>query len=266
MNEQQIKNIARGVFNEMQGSSSFSSFQTSSHLHNSSDSPRINEGDLIRGDKYIAGILADDTGSGADILTITNGVSNPSRIAFYGIAQNPKTGTAIQKATITGEAQLGRCYINHGNQTIIPIQDNIIQTCASTSFDGYSLEQPLTLTAGVTAGDTSATLSTSWGGGTQLEFVVFSSGENRPVLFGAGIPNLFWNDPLTANASSTINLITSYIPRVNVDGTALASWVDSQHGTLPAIKVIAWTDTSITLQSSIAPSSGWKVTANLIIT
>lgn len=63
-----------------------------------------------------------------------------------------------------------------------------------------------TLTASLSAGDISATLSSAWTGNTIPIYVTFSSGEARSVQFINGSTAISWDAPLTDSATDTITV------------------------------------------------------------
>ncbi len=98
-----MRQIAEEVYKSKQSVDVYSSFQTSSHNHNGVDAPRVSESDLIPSNKYrLTGIFP--AGDGNLVLT---GVSNPSSIAFYGVATSGGSGG---RAVVNGIAYLGSCF------------------------------------------------------------------------------------------------------------------------------------------------------------
>jgi hypothetical protein len=65
----------------------------------------------------------------------------------------------------------------------------------------------LTLTASLTAGATSATLSSSWSYPTCSQLVNFSDGEQRNVTFTRSSTSITWADGLTGNATTAISTV-----------------------------------------------------------
>lgn len=63
-----------------------------------------------------------------------------------------------------------------------------------------------TLTAGITAGDTSATLTAAWTLTSGIYYTVFSNQENRNVSFTQDSTSITWSGGLTTNASTTITV------------------------------------------------------------
>lgn len=67
--------------------------------------------------------------------------------------------------------------------------------------------QNLTLTATPAAGDTSATLTTTWTSITCQQLVVFSNSNQRTVVFTQGSTNIFWQTGLLTSATTAISTI-----------------------------------------------------------
>lgn len=67
--------------------------------------------------------------------------------------------------------------------------------------------EDLTLTGSLSAGDTSATLTSSWTHITCQQLVVFSNSDQRTVIFTQGSTNIFWQTGLTDTATVDITTI-----------------------------------------------------------
>lgn len=67
--------------------------------------------------------------------------------------------------------------------------------------------EDLTLTGALSVGDTSATLSSAWTSITCQQYVVFSSGEQRTVIFTQNSTNIFWQTGLTETATVDITTV-----------------------------------------------------------
>lgn len=65
--------------------------------------------------------------------------------------------------------------------------------------------EDLTLTGALSSGATSATLTASWSPVTCQQLVVFSSGEQRTVLFTQNSASISWQSALTASATTAIS-------------------------------------------------------------
>ena len=67
--------------------------------------------------------------------------------------------------------------------------------------------QNLTLTAGVSVGDLSATLSAAWTSISCQQLVVFSSGEQRTAYFTQNSASITWQSPLTATGTTALSCV-----------------------------------------------------------
>lgn len=72
--------------------------------------------------------------------------------------------------------------------------------------------QDLTITGSLSVGDTSATLSSAWTGGTTKVQVTFSSGEFRLCRVVTGSTSITWDAPLTDTATTDITVGTQFYP------------------------------------------------------
>lgn len=106
--DKNIKDIANKAIKAEQKRAKYGLSNLGLHTHNGTDSPRINESDLVRNIKIYAQIAADSSPPNPATLTIPN-VPNLNSIKFYGYAV--KTD---ERATINGEAQFGRNYLYNG--------------------------------------------------------------------------------------------------------------------------------------------------------
>ncbi len=68
-------------------------------------------------------------------------------------------------------------------------------------------QSDLGITGSLAVGATTATLDTAWPNITCQQLVVFTSGEQRTVIFTQNSTNIFWQTPLTATATDTIDTI-----------------------------------------------------------
>lgn len=100
------------------------------HTHNGNDGLRLNARDIVPNNKYLSGLIVTEPGGTG---SITNGIFNPSKITFYGIARTPTSGTATTKCVLNGEAQLGNCFELIPPQ-IVPDANNVIQANTSSTF------------------------------------------------------------------------------------------------------------------------------------
>lgn len=131
MDEQKIREIIRDEYNKIQGLDQFSSFQTSSHNHNGTDSPKINQSNIVPSVRASGSITFSQSTLYQLALTF-----NPTSVWFYGIAVNNSGSSPTIRAHCVGNAQLGPSYYFQPDTTTSvkiggPIQ-NIIQS--STSF------------------------------------------------------------------------------------------------------------------------------------
>jgi len=76
----------------------------------------------------------------------------------------------------------------------------------SVTFQTIGGEE-LTLTGALIIGDTTGTLTAAWSYPTYRQYVTFSSGEQRYVLFTNGSAAISWADPLLEAATVTINTL-----------------------------------------------------------
>lgn len=74
---------------------------------------------------------------------------------------------------------------------------------------GYGTTSEEEVTAGISAGATSATLTGAWGGATVRTAVQFDSGEVRIVLFTNGSTAISWTPALILAAGTTLTLINN---------------------------------------------------------
>jgi hypothetical protein len=137
MDEQKINNlITQGIETYMRNKQyTYSKIQA--HEHNGTDTVRINENDLIPSDSFLAPIVLGSAGN--EIFTIA-GIPNLSLITLYGVATNGAYGGGpyAEKATITGEARIGKVYkmttLNGSGDTLTATNGsiaNFYQACNS---------------------------------------------------------------------------------------------------------------------------------------
>lgn len=67
--------------------------------------------------------------------------------------------------------------------------------------------ETLTVTAPLNVGDVKATLTTPWDGPSTQQLIVFNAGGQRNVVFTQNSADIFWQNGLTASASTTITTI-----------------------------------------------------------
>ena len=136
MQEDQVRQIAQEVYNQNNFGSQFTVSSTSFHTHNGTDSQRIKQNDVINGTLS----MVNATTLASEVLII-NLVQNINVLTLHGIAAN---GLG-QKASITGTAQLGKCYIYNwaGDVTTIPVTkgkyQSYLQSCSSTYLDASDI-------------------------------------------------------------------------------------------------------------------------------
>lgn len=88
-----------------------------SHVHNGTDTNKINQKDIIPSQKFTAFLVTTLTGAGTEIDTINN-IPNFTRIDFNGFAaNNAGGGAATKRAIITGLAVTGNCVAYYSNGT-----------------------------------------------------------------------------------------------------------------------------------------------------
>lgn len=149
-NENKMTDVANKVYATRQSSDVFSSLQTSSHVHNGVDSPRINQKDLALGTKFQLQCQLIPGGT-TDFFTLS-GVSNPTSMTFYGFAaNNAGGGGATKKATVNGRADFGPCTISLSTSLSgganFPV--DFIQCSSATYFDTSALNKTTVLISGL---------------------------------------------------------------------------------------------------------------------
>lgn len=138
------------------------------HAHNGIDNLRIQGQDIIYNSKGRINLLATPpSATGGDIVKVQT-ISNPTSIIFHGVASYPYGGSTTKKATISGRAELGKCY-----ETTTTIGKNLLQDVTVI----YS--SSATLFTGTTAGVFTTTDTTVYASNNALATV---DGTNATVL------------------------------------------------------------------------------------
>lgn len=111
--------------------------------------------------------------------------------------------TSLSNNTSTTNATLGKQLISDQHRYLLQKYfDN--ERVYTTLTQGTTT---LTLSASLSIGDISATLSTAWTGPTTNQLVVFSNSQQRLVSFLQGSTAITWQAPLTATATTSITTI-----------------------------------------------------------
>lgn len=110
--------------------------------------------------------------------------------------------TSLSNNVSTGNATLGGQLISDQHRYLIQKYFDNERTYTTLTIGA----EDLVMTAVRAAGDTSATLTTTWTNPTVQEMVTFSNSEQRMVLFTQGSTALAWQSPLTSAA--TVNITT----------------------------------------------------------
>jgi len=131
-NEQIMRKIAQDVYQENQTRGQFSPQKIPVHTHNGIDNQKINAKNLIYNNKILTGITAE--AQAVTQVTFSLGIFNPTSVTVYGIIRNNLAGTAVKKASFTGNAQLGSCF-ELTSFTSISSQKSVVQACSISSFD-----------------------------------------------------------------------------------------------------------------------------------
>ncbi len=115
----------------------FSTTQVPNHVHNGSDSSRINGADIIPNNKFIISLALTSGTVAENTVTLQDGIQNPSALNFNCIAYN---SAKTNKATATGHAELGNAarigltgtVENPGNTiAVVSIDSGVAQTSSS---------------------------------------------------------------------------------------------------------------------------------------
>lgn len=110
------------------------------HYHNGNDNLQVQEKYIIHNNKFLINSLFTP---GTSDFTISNGIYNPSKVTFYGVALH--AGGPVAEATINGTAEIGTCF---QVESLLgkPVQTNIIQACTATGFeDNLGVPNPVSL-------------------------------------------------------------------------------------------------------------------------
>lgn len=159
MNKEEIQKLIRETINDSTNTSQYAVSNSALHTHNGIDTQKINAKNLIYNNKLLTGITASNENT---ILTLNQGIFNPTSILLYGIARNNLAGAAIKKTTITGNAQLGNCFLqtatNPALATSLDVNSysrSVVQGCSGTIFDNTSgawVPSVFTVSTGFTTG------------------------------------------------------------------------------------------------------------------
>jgi hypothetical protein len=101
------------------------------HYHNGNDNLQIQEKFVIHNNKYGLNITITE---GGGVVTVANGIFNPTAVYFSGIARTPTSGSATTKCQVTGYTQLGQCYFTNGVQLALRPQ-NVLNANTCTTFE-----------------------------------------------------------------------------------------------------------------------------------
>ncbi len=147
MTEAKVRSIVQA---EMQKNYWGGKPQVAPHNHDGNNALKVNAVNLNYNNKFAFALIANDSG-GQAAVTVTSGISNPTAVYLYAIGQNPATGTAVQKASITGNAQLGNVYtLFPPNGVPVKQKDGIAQMNSSSNFD-FGITAPGVWTPHVTS-------------------------------------------------------------------------------------------------------------------
>ena len=103
----------------------------------------------------------------------------------------------------TANSTLAAQLINDAHRYLIQKYFDNERTVTTSTVGGMSL----TLTGALVAGATSATLTSAWTYPTVTQFVNFSSGEQRSVLFTNGSAAISWQVAITEDATTAISTV-----------------------------------------------------------
>lgn len=111
--------------------------------------------------------------------------------------------TNLSNNTSAANLALGGQLISDQHRYLIQKYFDNERTYTTTTVGAQSL----TLTAVVASGDTSATLTAAWTSLSTQQFVVFSNGQQRTVVFTKGSASISWSPALTASGTTAITTI-----------------------------------------------------------
>ncbi len=111
--------------------------------------------------------------------------------------------TNLSNNTSTENQELGGQLISDQHRYLIQKYFDNERTYTTLTIGA----EDLTLMGSLSVGATSATLTSAWTGPTTQQFVVFSSGEQRNVLFTMGSTTIRWSPTLTETATTAISTV-----------------------------------------------------------
>lgn len=111
--------------------------------------------------------------------------------------------TNLSTNVSSSNASLGQQLINDQHRYLIQKYFDSERTVTTSTVGGMSL----TLTASLTAGAVSGTLTVPWAYPTNYQLVNFSDAEQRNVLFTNGSASISWQVPLNQNATASISSV-----------------------------------------------------------
>ncbi len=111
--------------------------------------------------------------------------------------------TNLSNNTSTSNDTLGGQLINDQHRYLIQKYFDNERTVTMATIGA----EDLTLTGAVSAGATSATLSSAWTRQTVRQLVTFSNGEQISTLFTRGSAAISWGTPIVANATAAITTV-----------------------------------------------------------
>lgn len=108
------------------------------HHHDGNDNIKIEVKNLIYNNKLSTFITANQPSTAIvasnDLVVLSSGIYNPTKIAFYGIARTPISTTATTKVLVNAVAELGNCF--RVTQTIIkPAGVNVVYANDTSTFE-----------------------------------------------------------------------------------------------------------------------------------
>lgn len=137
--QKDARDVAKKVYKEESDKSKYKVPQVPYHTHNGSDSPSIREWDVIKNIRSNTQLISITS----ETIRFTN-IPNMSTLMSFGFAaNNAGGGGATERATITGEADFGKCYIFTGSGSSISLTTNVsgipyIQSCNFVYVAGSS--------------------------------------------------------------------------------------------------------------------------------
>lgn len=119
---------------------------------------------------------------------------------------------SLSQNSTSDNQTLGTQLINDAHRYLLQKFFNNETSYQTTTIGGMNL----TTTAGLSAGDTSATLTASWAYPTVTQYVNFSNGDQRIVQFTSGSTSITWTGGLSDTATTAITTVGVQIGRAHV--------------------------------------------------